>query len=261
MYKIVINALDESSFVKKKNELEELFIITDSRSNSELDSIIWCNSSSQTRVSVINNNIKTWLLFLDYDCYISLEVLDHMVQLMKETRENHDIVYAGSYINPIGVNYMQKAHNFIANTWFEQSYSVLEFNKLSYKPNYKLILGGVFLIHSTQKIADYENTLFWGAEDKALSYALNVLNYQISYVKEFKVHHNTSGSLFHFFKRACLHGKNEVRYIKKNKNNTNYLFWIRRIGFANLNLMPLILLHFCIQRTAGLVQKVHQGHK
>lgn len=240
MFKIVVFTINLSTFIKKKQELIKNSVWE--------DSIIWCDSSRNTRVSVINKHLGTWLFFLDCDCVVDQNTLDYVKQLIEEEPMPTNSVYSGRYENPVSPSYFQKVHNFIANTWLEQSYGKEESNNL--------ILGGVFLIHSTQKIENFENALFWGAEDKALAYELNSLKYKMSYIKELRVRHNTSSSCRHFIRRAYLHGVNDVKYFKNNKNRINYLFWIRKIGFANLYLSPLILLHFCIQKMAVLIQKV-----
>lgn len=242
MFKVVVFALDFSAFNKKKQELETLL--------AGAGTVLWCNSSCQTRGSIINEHTGSWLFFMDYDCIMGQKTLDCIKRLIAVETAPRNLVYSGLYENPHSPSYFQKVHNFIANTWLEQSYSTMG--------NNKLILGGVFLIYSTKKIKNFENILFWGAEDKALSYELNSLKYKMSYVKELSVQHNTSSSYKHFLKRAYLHGVNDVIYIQtgSNKDRINYQFWIRKIGFANLDLSPLVLLHFCIQKTAMLIQKV-----
>lgn len=240
MFKVVIFATDISAFVKKKDELKAFFIRD--------ESIVWCNSSCQTRGAIINEYINTWLLFLDYDCVVDRSTLDCIEQLIAKEPSPGNLVYAGVYRNPASASYIQKAHNFIANTWLEQSYSS--------KKCAKFILGGVFLIYNTQVNKIFNNILFWGAEDKALSYELNSLKYKISYVKELSVQHYTNSTYKHFLKRAYLHGANEVKYLKNNKSRISYRFWIRKIGCVNLHLLPLVLLHFCIQKMAMLIQKV-----
>ena len=244
MYKIVVYAFDESSFNINKILLEKLNITS--------DSVIWCKSSIETRSSLINKNLNTWLLFLDHDCRINQNILELVAQVILEKdfekKPMLNMVYSGQYKNSNTSNYLQKTHNFIANTWLKQSYISARYSKL--------ILGGVFLIFSTQKIIKEGELLFWGAEDKKLAYVLNEMNYLIVPLEGLEVLHETNATLKHFIKRAYLHGKNEIKYINKCQNKINYYFWIRKIGFANLNLLPLILLHFCIQRVALIVQKI-----
>ena len=245
MFKIIIFASDHQSFLKNKNKIEAFKL--------KPESIIWCDSSVYSRSSVINANLNTWLLFMDHDCSISHETLDFITKQTKPSSLLQNMVYSGSYINQVKSSYLQKGHNFIANTWLEQSYSSSKYNKL--------VLGGIFLIYSTQKIINFENFLYWGAEDKALAYELNSLNFLFIHARELTALHATSSAFSHFIRRAYLHGSNEIKYIKNNKNRINYLFWFRKIGFVNLNLLPLVLLHFCIQKMAILIQKVRRWNR
>lgn len=239
MLKVVIFASDQSLFLNRKLELSNCSTI--------VNSILWCDSGALTRTSFINENLNTWLLFLDHDCILKQEVLEKIKTVLCKDPVPQDRVFSGLYLNSATASYMQKVHNFIANTWLEQSFSFDACNKL--------LLGGAFLIFNTKKIETDVNDLFWGAEDKLLSYELNSLGYQFVLLKEFRIIHDTSASLYHFIKRAWLHGINEVRYLKSENNKINYLFWIRKIGFVNLHLLPLILLHFCIQKGALLIQR------
>lgn len=239
MFKIIIFSADEDTFLKKKYDLEKMAIRS--------ENIIWCDSGKRNRIAFINDFVDQWLFFIDYDCVICQDVLDCIRKLISLSVNPSNLVFAGSYSNPIAASYFQKAHNFIANSWLEQSYS---------GKDYKLILGGVFLIYSSQMIKNDEEILFWGAEDKFLSHRLNELKFKMNHINELSVLHETNSSCWHFLRRAYLHGRNEVKYIKNNKNKISYLFWIRKIGFVNLSLLPLVLLHFCIQKAAKLIQTV-----
>lgn len=240
MFKVVVFASDEAVFAGRKAELRILPI--------PVSSILWCNSRVQSRGEFINLHLHDWLLFLDHDCFVSAAVLESVNSVISSQNSPKDTVFSGTYQNPVAASYFQRAHNFIANTWLEQSY-------VCNAPN-KLILGGIFLIFSTKLIHYSDQVLFWGGEDKMLSYALNSQGFTMTGLNGLKVRHETSASPVHFLRRAYLHGKNEVKYLIINKNKINYLFWIRKIGFANASLLPLILLHFCIQRAAVLFQTV-----
>ncbi len=236
--KIVVFAEETASFLNKKSELETLGLSP--------DDILWCDSRSCCRGEFINRTQNQWLFFIDHDCQISASLLQKIHLIISKSSGLSNVVYCGSYLNPASPSYLQRGHNFIANVWLEQSYTSDVYNKL--------LLGGVFLIYASGTIDYPKGGLFWGAEDKVLSYRLTDQGFDMQYTKDLAVVHNTSSSILHFLKRAFLHGKNDVKYFQTNKNKINYRFWIRKIGFANLNLLPLILLHFCIQRAAVLFQ-------
>lgn len=242
MFKIVIFTSDPAVFAERKAELAGLTV--------PAQNIIWCDSLKQTRAEFISHHVGIWMLFLDHDCFVNSETLRKIADLIREQPQPGNIVFSGRYLNSEGAGYLQRGHNFIANTWLEQSYAFGSQNCL--------ILGGVFLIHCLREPVFSKQGRFWGAEDKMLSYELNQQGFSIQFSEAFSVRHETTGSLKHFLKRAYLHGKNEVKYCRTNNNKISYRFWIQKIGFANANLLPLILLHFCIQRAGLWFQKARQ---
>ena len=232
----VVYASDEASYLMSRDGLKAIGI----------DTVVWCDARKYSRIDVINQNLNTWLLFLDHDCSLSAESF-RLIQQVAERNPGHSVVFAGVYSNLKNSSYLQRVHNFIANSWLQQSYAQPKQNKL--------VLGGAFLAFAMHEIK-IDHKIFWGAEDKFLSYQFSNMNFKINLLNEFSVLHNTSRSIKHFVRRAYLHGKNDIMYISEDKNKINYLFWIRKIGFANLNLLPLITCHFCIQRSAELIQKI-----
>jgi hypothetical protein len=238
---IVVYALDERTFLSTKRRLEQLSIN---------EPVIWCNAALFERAQIINQNLNTWLLFIDHDCELSIENLNIIRLIIAKNNNLINMVFAGLYADDKDSSYLQKGHNFIANNWLLQSYESSETESL--------ILGGVFLVKAGQKINKHKDGIFWGAEDKALSYELAKSGLSISLLIDLKVLHKTANTWKHFFKRAYAHGKNNIRYIQVDRNKINYLFWIRKIGFANLYFVPLIVGHFCVQKWAELVQKVRR---
>jgi GT2 family glycosyltransferase len=238
---IVVYALNEATFFKVKRRLLLLGIA---------ENIIWCDATSTDRSQVINQNLNTWLLFIDHDCELSRENINNIHLIIKKYSISENIIFAGVYDDASDSAYLQKGHNFIANNWLLQSYEVSNSGLL--------ILGGVFLVKANKKINRHKDGLFWGAEDKALSYELAEAGFSLNLVTDLKVVHKTSNTWKHFFRRAYIHGKNDIDYIQNDKNKINYLYWIRKIGFANLYFVPLIVGHFCIQKLAELVQKIRR---
>jgi GT2 family glycosyltransferase len=238
---IVVYAQNEATFLKVKSHHEYIGIT---------EKIIWCNAENTERSQIINKNLNSWLLFIDHDCELSVENMIFIKFFLLKYSTCDNTVYAGLYANSKESSYLQRVHNFIANNWLLQSYEGCK--------SESMILGGVFLVKANVKISHHKDGLFWGAEDKALSYELTQSGFELNLLKELKVIHKTAKTWKHFFKRAYVHGKNDINYINNDKNKINYLFWIRKIGFANLNLLPLVVCHFCIQRWAELVQTVRR---
>lgn len=245
MFKIVIFTSDSAVFSERKAELIGLTV--------PAANILWCDSLKESRGEFIRRHVGLWLLFLDHDCFVSPETLKKVAALIRENSQPKDIVFSGRYNNSESAGYLQRGHNFIANTWLEQSYAIDSQNSL--------ILGGVFLVHCSKEPVFTQIGRFWGAEDKMLSYELNRQGFAVQFSDAFSVRHETTGTLKHFVMRAYLHGKNEVKYFSTNNNKINYRFWIRKIGFANASLLPLILLHFCIQRAGLWSQRVRQMNR
>lgn len=234
----VIYASSEDSFLSLKSKLIQ----------HGVGSIAWCNSKVYSRSEFISQNENQWLLFLDHDCEVSSENLQ-LIEGLTASAPHSSSVFAGIYADCDSSSYIQKVHNFIANTWLLQSYEMQQ---------NKLVLGGIFLVFAKDKLNVTEEKLFWGAEDKVLTYQFAQSGFAIKLLTDLKVKHLTSNSVKHFIRRAYLHGKNDIKYVLKDNNKISYLFWIRRIGFVNLNLLPLIVFHFCIQRSAELIQIIRR---
>ena len=120
------------------------------------DMIIWADSSKFSRQHYINSNLNEWLFFLDHDCHPGPDTFA-VIENLLPTENSVSRAFAGRYENPESPSWLQKTHNFIANGWLEHSFLFGE----------GVLLGGVFLIFSTVKIDSA--SVFWGAEDKAVS--------------------------------------------------------------------------------------------
>jgi hypothetical protein len=212
--------------------------------------VLWGDSSKFSRLDIFHQNQGERLCFLDHDCWLSAETLDTINRIFSE--QPGDFVSAGLYENPPVAHALQKVHNLIANGWLEHSHL---------KGNRGFLLGGIFLARVSAALPQASGKLFWGAEDKALAQLFHDAGIRIFFEPQLRVTHETSSSVFHFVRRAWLHGVNEVKYTKNSGTKINFLYWLRKAGFANLNLMPLVLLHFCIQKTALLFQTVRQVNK
>lgn len=239
MLNVVIFASDESQFEIQRRAL--------SLKGVPPETVHWLNSKVNSRGRYINENLNKWLLFVDHDCVLSEENLKWAAAVMNSTNLQA-WVYAGLYANPVPATPLQKVHNFIANTWLEGSYR--EGCAL------KLVLGGAFLIFSAKEIPNQSQVLFWGAEDKWLAYCLNKAKYNFTLASDLRILHQTSSSFKHFLRRAYLHGKNESLYLNGQKNEFSFSYWLRKIDFADLHSVLLILLHFSVQRAAQLFQKI-----
>lgn len=242
MLKVVV--FTSSKFIYEERKL---YLIN---SGIAADQILFADSKTHSRESIVNEFYGDWLLFIDHDCIPTDSALKWSAQFTEKIPKQ-DLLVAGRYLDPEKSNLLQRTHNFIANTWIEHSFEAVIANK-----NF---LGGVFLIFSRQKITVPER--FWGAEDKAMAFTLNKLGFEIIFSSELTVIHDTSREFTHFIKRAWLHGKNDAKYLVLNSEKINFLYWIRKIDFLNLGLVFLLLLHFCIQRMAKLIQKVLQMSK
>ncbi len=242
MLKIILYCSQENEFENQKSLLR--------KNGFSEETLVFGNSNTKTREQLINENLNFWLLFLDHDCVPNSKTRSKILSIAKDS-PNKSAVYAGVYENPEKANSLQKAHNKIANTWVEQSYE---------GPGEEpCLLGGFFLIAATSPVP-VPQVKFWGAEDKLLAQHLRKAGYQFHFSKELKAIHYTSKKFGHFVRRAFLHGRNDEIYFKKNESSRIF-YWIRKIEFLDLRLMPLILLHFCIQKGAKAFQKALPKNK
>lgn len=237
-FKIIIYSADQTDFSSSLRQLVTLGV--------DSADVVWGDSRQFSRIDLMNQWPKCWLFFADHDCEINSKTIQ-LIQNQITNQESKALVFAGTYLNPPGAHILQRAHNFIANGWVEHSYSSVKLTPL--------LLGGNFLVFSDKNIPVL-TPHFWGAEDKALSYQLRDLGFEFRFAPELQVVHRTSKTGSHFIKRAFLHGVQDIKFVPVNSDAISYLFWIRKIDFANLSLVPLIALHFCIQKMAKLIQKV-----
>ncbi len=238
-YKVAVFSHTENAYARKQKGLQALGLSP--------GQVLWCNSQTTDRLSFLNRLPGEWIFFIDSDCLPTAKTLKTVEELIRRSKKNY--VGVGCYVNPEEATFFQRGHNFIANAWLEQSF---------FCEQEPLLLGGVFLVRAEHPVSNDEGAVFWGAEDKSLAYDLKSAGFEFEYCTGLEVVHDTSRSFRHFVKRAAMHGVNEVKYVGKNRNPLSYRFWIRKIGFANLSLLPLILLHFCIQKAAVLVQKARR---
>lgn len=245
MFKFILFCSQEKQFHILRQHLLSLGIDT--------KHILHANSNLHTRIQFINQNIDTFLFFLDHDCLPTLTSLEIFETIRNENENNKNIVVTGFYENPRNAHYLQKIHNFIANNWLEISYQT--------PVHASFLLGGVFVIKANELLVDSGLNHFWGAEDKYLSELFHKQNFNFVCEPKLKVIHNTSAKWSHFFNRAWLHGVNDVVYTSSYLPSNRYLYWLKKIDYSNLYLMPLILLHFCIQKMAKLFQTIRQPHK
>lgn len=238
MLKIILYCKDKAGFEKQKTAVSEAGF-------GDLE-LLFGNSEAKSREQLINENQNCWLLFLDHDCVPTEWARAECERLVSQSGNLRPIVFAGGYDNPEGASLLQLAHNKIANTWLEHSYSA--------RQHTKVLLGGNFLICAVKKI-DLPKEKFWGAEDKLLARELKSAGYELHLNEKLKVVHATNKSFSHFLKRAFVHGRHDAVYFGDEKG-AKIFYWIQKTGFSDLRLVPLILLHFCIQKAAKTVQKV-----
>lgn len=219
---------------------------------SHRQSAIWCDPARTSRADVINSYPGGWIFFLDHDCTVTSQTHAEAASIIRKCRDensqNSGLVIAGRYKNPERSGWLQRFQNFVANTWVEGSYQ---------SPN-PFVLGGAFMVRKNAAAnLPQADVRFWGAEDKLLSYSMADIGMRFIDAPNLEVIHQTASGWGHFFRRAYLHGLHDAQYVRR-KSQISYRFWICKIGVANLNLLPLVVLHFCIQRAALLFQKVRQ---
>lgn len=218
------------------------------------ENIYYLNSNLCSRQDAFSIWQERWILFFDHDCVFTEKLI---VEVLKELAHfDHSQVLAGFYKNPIGANFLQRAHNFIANQWLSRSSN----------ESIKNILGGFFAIYSTALLVDldYSNLPKWGAEDKALSRLLQNSGFQIQICKKLSVEHNTSRKISHFIKRAWFHGSHFQRtYDLNTKVNLveEIRIWIRETRGLDRSARFFVCIHFLILVLAKLIQEVRQTSK
>lgn len=214
--------------------------------------ITFCDSRQVARQAAFLH--REWLMFLDADCFLTANSIQYLEKEIKNKLPQSSCCMAGQYLDPEGASYLQKVHNFIANTWLQHSYFA--------SGRTPMLLGGCFAIYFSEKFpANDSLTLFWGAEDRYLALELLKAEVTLAHQPLISAIHRTNGQWAHLLRKAWLHGINEVKYCSEEDQRISVLFWIRKIGFSNLNLLPAILIHFCVQKGAMLFQRVRQMNK
>lgn len=256
MFKTAVYASSDESFLKTLAQLELIGL--------SKDSVFFADSRRFTRLDLINQNVGQWLLFIDHDCVLSGDVKEQIVQLLPRYRDAGGVVIAGLYENSVPATRLQRTHNWIANAWLEFSYPsrarsaarLTEIGEPAIQPVQPLILGGCFLVRTERVIEGVLPQDMWGAEDKLLAQILKQNRLNFYFHPEIKMKHNTTSRWSHFLRRAWLHGKNDIDYGITISGRRRYSEWLRKIASADFDLTALILLHFCIQKTARQVQQI-----
>lgn len=244
MFKVAVCASSEASFREVSASLHELGFLT--------DQIVFADSSRLSRLDVINQHIDQWLFFIDHDCRLSFAHQKQIESLIQLYQAESTPVVSGLYLNPKMASQLQRAHNWIANTWVELSY------QLAKQP---VLLGGCFLVRVQHKISGELPHDLWGAEDKKLAQILHQNKATFHFHPEVQVLHETNGHWGHFLRRAWLHGQNDVEGRFEFSGGRRYSGWLKKIVSADFDLIGLILLHFCIQKTAKQVQLILRKNK
>ncbi len=242
-FKICVFAADFHSFEKRRLQIE-----------AEIDQFIiveWCPSAERNRLSQLSLQPNSWIFFIDADCRVSKSIADYINRRIPDLEKSR--ILAGHYVNPVEASYLQRVQNLIANAWLQE--------RLIYRKK-PALLGGAFLIHSDLQFqfkTNEDSLRFWGAEDKWIAKNLVSKGYQIIYDPNLVVLHETSSRFSHFIKRAWFHGLNDVSFLKerfKFQFPTAYFYWIRKIEKLDWHLIPAIVLHFLIQKTAKLIHSI-----
>lgn len=244
MFKVAVYASEIESFQKTALRLEAL--------DFQKDAIHFADSRRFTRLDVINQNVGQWIFFIDHDCELQATSLAEIAKLVQSYHDEKGVVVAGLYENPQQATILQRAHNWIANTWLTFSYS---------NGDEPLILGGCFLVRAPSPVVGLLPQDMWGAEDKKLAQILKQNKMKFFFHPEVKIKHNTSKSWMHFVRRAWLHGRNDIDYGASASSDQTLLAWLKKIASADFELIAPILLHFCIQKTAKQVRQILRTNK
>lgn len=219
-----------------QTEQEYKIAVSLNQSRIQHERFEWFDSTRSSRLKYINQNPKTWILFIDSDCVVPQEVIEYINNLSR-TLDHKNRVFSGGYLNPSPSKYLQKVHNHIANIWVEQSV--------------KRFLGGVFLIYSNSYFSESEinECFFWGGEDECLANILNRHNFIFKKDPKVQVYHYTSNQFVHFVRRAFLHGLKKTNYKKEQLISINKLFF----SCKNYVMLPGVLFHYLILGAGLLV--------
>lgn len=241
-------------------------------------SIFWCDSRSMSREQFFLQRPFRWMLFVDADCQLRLDMLNQMavrLELYAKLRgESTAQILTGCYENLKESKYLQRVHNLIANLWVKKFYKQ--------KCTNKAFLGGVFLVYheleadhvcSRKEIA--LGQYLWGGEEERLARVLrqSPFSFVFNLDEDLAVVHLCSYRMSHFLKRAWVHGINKVKYQDLQQQDAslnefayseslilNLFYFFKNIYFRDLFLLPGVVLHFSVQKAGWLFQKVRQLH-
>lgn len=217
------------------------------------------HSSLGPRTRVFADCKDGWLCFFDHDCLPS----DDLVRSINEKLKNLDpnIVLAGSYSNPAKASLLQRAHNFVCNTWLVSDTS------LSVRSS--KVLGGFFALYRNESLRqlDFSEAPRWGGEDAFMARQLVQAGRQILVDPTLCVTHDTSKKISHFLKRAWLHGWNHSKYdlnphvlvhgvSEKTIQLNRKKFWQKQLRTQSFPVRFCVALHFSILTLAKLTQQI-----
>jgi|SRR3989338_3979019 len=207
--------------------------------------------STENRMHYLKKNTG-WVIFIDSDCYISSEVFKLMCQRIQSQQWVKSHVYTGTYMDPEDTSYLQKVHNFIANTWLRSHFQ--------FSQSEKTLLGGAFAMYcDPQRLEKIESgALFWGGEDSFLARQLVQNQYEIQFDSDFVVTHATQKTWSHFLRRAFKQGQNSnfSRGRSSRKSIENSKYWFSELAKLNRGLVPAVLLHFLVLWLGRGFQKI-----
>lgn len=216
--KIGIYCIDQDSFQKIKNEIQYPWDVQ------------WFDALKASRLYYVNQNPGQWILFLDHDCRLPEKTLQWLQEFMSKKSENTtNQVISGCYCDPVNAKYLQKVHNYLANSWLLQN-------------SQSRLLGGAFLVYSNVRFSNEEmqQNHFWGGEDQHLACLLVRAEFNLNYESLFCVEHQTSSAIKHFLKRALIHGRHwEKEQIKFKNLKLKRSYFTRKLSY-----WPGIGLHF-----------------
>lgn len=238
------------------------------KANALIDkkSVLWCDSSSKTRMDCINESpINKWMLFLDHDCFIDEPAYKELLKYIdsqKNYQSVNGLVMVGQYKNHENSSAIQKAHNWIANNWINFWFD----ESKKFPP---VLLGGAFALIKFKEnalIEEKHKIKSWGAEDKTLARELYRNNFAFFFLEGFRVTHDTSKSFIHLVRRAFLHGYNDDEHELFSDQkiagfNYQLSYWKRKFASLDFCLILPVLVHFCVQIMGRIFRIVRRVRK
>jgi hypothetical protein len=189
------------------------------------------NSNLKSRWEVLNQFPNQWICFFDADCEVN-ETLVKRVHC-ELSGLSQSTILCGRYSNQSNSSSIERAYNFICNTWLEAG---LKFN-------YPRLLGGFFVVYSSVDLRsmNFSEIPRWGGEDLHFARLADLKSFKLKLIDGLCVVHKPNTSLRHFIFRSFVQGKNRI-----GDSHRNLGYWFSELSKNSWEIKLIVIFHLFV---------------